>query len=104
MSRCSTKEACMKPFFKTLAVAGAVACAATASAQVTFYEHEGFQGRSFSSDRQVGNFDRAGFNDRASSVVVRGGWWEACEDARFGGQCVTLRPGNYANPSGMGLK
>jgi uncharacterized protein YcfJ len=86
-----------------LAVAGAVAFATAASAQVTFYEHEGFQGRSFSSDRQVGNFDRAGFNDRASSVIVRGGWWEACEDARFGGQCVTLRPGNYANLAAMGL-
>jgi uncharacterized protein YcfJ len=93
----------MKPYFRMLAVAGAVACAATASAQVTFFEHEGFQGRSFTADRQVGNFDRAGFNDRASSVIVRGGWWEACEDARFGGQCVTLRPGSYANLAGMGL-
>ena len=93
----------MKSRFRMLAVAGALACAATASAQVTFFEHEGFQGRSFSSDRQIGNFDRAGFNARASSVIVRDGWWEACEDARFGGQCVTLRPGSYANLSAMGL-
>jgi uncharacterized protein YcfJ len=93
----------MKPFFKTLAVAGAVACAATASAQVTFFEHEGFQGRSITVDRQMGNFDRAEFNDRASSVVVRGGWWQACQDARFEGQCVTLRPGSYANLAAMGL-
>jgi uncharacterized protein YcfJ len=93
----------MKPYLKMLAVAGAVACAATASAQVTFFEHEGFQGRSFTADQQVGNFDRMGFNDRASSAIVRGGWWEACEDARFGGQCVTLRPGSYANLAGMGL-
>ena len=93
----------MKPFFKTLAVAGAVACAATASAQVTFFEHEGFQGRSITVDRQMGNFDRADFNDRASSVIVRGGWWQACQDARFEGQCVTLRPGSYANLAAMGL-
>jgi len=93
----------MKPYFKMLAVAGAVACAATASAQVTFFEHDSFQGRQFSANQQVGNFDRAGFNDRASSVIVRGGWWEACEDARFGGQCVTLRPGSYANLAAMGL-
>jgi len=94
----------MNTRFKMLAVAGAVACAAaTASAQVTFYEHEGFQGRSFSADRPVGNFDREGFNDRASSVIVRGGSWQACEDARFGGQCVTLRPGNYPNLAAMGL-
>jgi len=93
----------MKLLFKTLAVTGALACAATASAQVTFYEHEGFQGRSITVDRQMGNFDRAEFNDRASSVVVRGGWWQACEDARFEGQCVTLRPGSYANLAAMGL-
>jgi len=37
----------MKPYFKMLAVAGAVACAATASAQVTFFEHDSFQGGSF---------------------------------------------------------
>jgi uncharacterized protein YcfJ len=93
----------MKSKFKMLAVAGAVAFATAASAQVTFYEHEGFQGRSFTADRPVGNFDRAGFNDRASSVVVRGGFWQACEDARFGGQCVTLRPGDYPNLASMGV-
>jgi hypothetical protein len=78
-------------------------CATAASAQVTFFEHDGFQGQQFTADRQVGNFDRAGFNDRASSVIVRGGWWEACEDARFGGQCVTLRPGSYSNLAAIGL-
>jgi len=86
-----------------LAVAGAVACATAASAQVTFYEHERFAGRSFTTDRQVGNFGRMGFNDRASSAVVRGGWWEVCDNARFGGACVTLRPGSYANFAAMGL-
>jgi uncharacterized protein YcfJ len=93
----------MKTRFKMLAVAGAVAFATAASAQVTVYEHDGFQGRSFSADRPVGNFERSGFNDRASSVIVRGGLWEACEDRRFGGQCVTLRPGNYPNLGSMGL-
>jgi uncharacterized protein YcfJ len=92
----------MKPHFRMLAAAGAVAFATAASAQVTFYEHEGFQGRSFTSDRPIANFERSGFNDRASSVIVRGGWWEACEDRRFGGQCVTLRPGNYPNLAAMG--
>ena len=51
----------------------------------------------------VGNFERFGFNDSASSVIVRGGWWELCEDARFSGSCVTLRPGSYGSLAAMGL-
>ena len=72
-------------------------------AQVTFYEHEGFQGRSFVSSKQVANFERFGFNDRASSVEVLGDRWEVCEDIRFRGRCVVLRPGRYPSLSAMGL-
>ena len=76
---------------------------APAAARVTFYEREGFQGRSFTTGKQVGNFARFGFNDRASSVDVLGDRWEACEDVRFGGRCVILRPGRYASLASMGL-
>jgi len=93
----------MQSRLKALAAGVALLCAAQASAQVTFFEDQGFAGRSFTADRQLGNFDRAGFNDRASSVIVRGGWWELCEDARFAGNCVTLRPGSYGNLRSMGL-
>jgi len=85
-----------------LALAG-VAIATQASAQVTFYEREGFQGQSFTTESQIGNFERYGFNDRASSVVVLRDRWEACEDARFGGRCVVLRPGRYPSLAAMGL-
>ena len=85
-----------------LAVAG-VAIAAQATAQVTFYEREGFEGRSFTTDKQVGNFERYGFNDRASSVVVVRDRWEVCEDARFSGRCIVLRPGRYPSLAAMGL-
>ena len=85
-----------------LAVA-AVAISTQAAAQVTFYEREGFQGRSFTTEKQVGNFERFGFNDRASSVVVIGDRWEVCEDARFSGRCVVLRPGRYPSLAAMGL-
>jgi len=44
-----------------------------ASAQVTFYEHDNFEGRAFTTQRPVDDFTRLGFNDRASSVVVSGG-------------------------------
>jgi uncharacterized protein YcfJ len=72
-------------------------------AQITFYENEGFAGRSFSTQQRVGDFQRQGFNDRASSVVVLGDRWEACEDVRFGGRCVVLRPGRYPSLAAMGL-
>ena len=76
---------------------------APAAAQVTFYEREGFQGRSFTTEKQVGNFERFGFNDRASSVEVLGERWEVCQDARFRGRCVVLRPGGYPSLAAMGL-
>lgn len=86
----------------TLAVA-ATAFAAQAAAQVTFYEEEGFQGRSFTSQQRIWNFERFGFNDRASSAIVAGNRWEICEDARFEGRCVVLRPGRYPSLASMGL-
>ncbi|MEO8849879.1 MAG: beta/gamma crystallin-related protein [Casimicrobiaceae bacterium] len=70
---------------------------------VTFYQNDGFRGRSFGQDRPIANFQRFGFNDQASSVVIRRGEWEICTDARFAGRCVTLRPGSYPNLAAMGL-
>jgi hypothetical protein len=85
-----------------LAVAG-LAIATQATAQVTFYERDGFDGRSFSTTKQIGNFERYGFNDRASSVIVLRDRWEVCENAKFSGRCVVLRPGRYPSLAAMGL-
>src|SRR5437868_13016629 len=85
-----------------LAMAG-LAFTTQAAAQITFYEHEGFAGRSFTTQKQIGNFERFGFNDRASSVVVQRDRWEVCEDLRFSGKCVVLRPGRYPSLGAMGL-
>ena len=74
-----------------------------AAAQVTFFENDNFNGRSFTANRQVGNFARNGFNDLASSARVRGGRWEVCTDAGFGGRCVVLRQGNYPSFRQLGL-
>ena len=71
--------------------------------QVVFYEHEGFEGRSFTAETPVVDFRAAGFNDSASSVVVRGSRWEVCDAIRYAGRCVVLRPGQYASLSAMGL-
>ena len=88
-----------------LAMAG-VALSCQVAAEVTLYEHDGYQGRSFTTERQINNLDRFGFNDRSSSVVVGGNrWerWEVCEDARFRGRCVILRRGEYPSLAAMGL-
>jgi uncharacterized protein YcfJ len=85
-----------------LALAG-FALAASACAQITFYEREGFQGRSFNTSRTVPDFQRFGFNDRASSVIVSSARWEVCQDATFKGRCVVLRPGQYPSLAAMGL-
>jgi hypothetical protein len=74
-----------------------------AYAHVTFYEHEGYNGRSFTSEGQVDNFQQFGFNDLASSVDVVGERWEVCENAGFNGRCVVLRPGRYPSVMAMGL-
>ena len=83
--------------------ATALALAAQATAQITFYENDGFRGRTFATDRRIGNLERVGFNDRASSVVVDRGRWEVCEDIRFEGRCTILRRGSYDSLRGMGL-
>jgi len=74
-----------------------------ANAQVIFYEHENFEGRKFSTESQVVDFVRYGFNDRASSVIVLHDNWEVCQDSKFRGQCMVLRPGRYSSLRSMGM-
>ncbi len=75
--------------------AATLVTATPALAQVTFYEHDDFRGRAVTVDRAVDNFQRLRFNDIASSMVVRGGYWEICEDAGYQGRCMVLQPGRY---------
>jgi uncharacterized protein YcfJ len=77
--------------------------AAAVVPQVTFYERERFDGRSFVATGQVANLQRQGFRDRAASAVVVGERWEVCNDVRFRGACVVLRPGRYPSLAAMGL-
>ena len=93
----------MNALMKIALAAAGVAMATQASAQITFYEREGFQGQSFTADGQIGNLQRYGFNDLASSVQVLRDRWEVCEDAGFNGRCVVLRPGRYSSLTAMGL-
>lgn len=91
------------PFLKPIVAAVALLAAGHALAQVTFYEGEGFRGRTFAANRTIDNFSNYGFNDRASSVIVDRGRWEVCEDAGFNGRCVVLRQGSYDSLRRLGL-
>jgi uncharacterized protein YcfJ len=93
----------MKRKLQALFAACGIAVATHAAAQITFYEGEGFTGRGFSTADRIWNFDRIGFNDRASSVVVERGRWEVCDRARFEGRCVILRHGSYPSLRQVGL-
>jgi hypothetical protein len=93
----------MKRWRTLLGVALAALATGAAAQSVTFYQNEGFHGRSFSQDGPIANFEHFGFNDRASSLVIRRGAWEVCSDAGYRGRCVTLRAGNYPNLGAMGL-
>ena len=86
-----------------LAASAALLFSAPALAQVTFYENRDFEGRSLTAQGNLPNLARNGFNDRASSAVVRSGQWEICEDSDFQGRCAVLRPGQYATLSSMGM-
>ena len=88
---------------KYLPAVFALAAATQAAAQVTFYEAEGFRGRAVTASRTIPNFERIGFNDRASSAIVDRGQWEVCEDAGFRGRCVVLRRGNYPSLGSMDM-
>ena len=53
-------------------------------------------------DRPTADLSRANFNNRAESAIVRGGSWEVCSDADYGGSCLALAPGRYPNLGSFG--
>jgi Beta/Gamma crystallin len=93
----------MHTFFHAALAAAALALAAPALAQITFYEHEGFRGRAHTTAGALDSFAGWSFNDRASSVVVDKGRWEVCEGVGFSGRCALLSPGAYDRLGAMGL-
>lgn len=61
------------------------------------FEGPNLTGRSFAMNAEVAaNLGNTGFNDRASSVRVEGGYWIFCGDANFQGECLTFGPGDYS--------
>ncbi|MFP5390495.1 MAG: beta/gamma crystallin family protein [Gammaproteobacteria bacterium] len=70
--------------------------------ELTLFSRPGFGGRDITLQGPVRNLTDMGFNDRASSLVVRSGRWELCEHADFRGECITLGPGEYADLNRLG--
>jgi hypothetical protein len=76
----------------------AAAAASPASAQyrdsrfgeLILYDQPGFQGERRVYTAGVDDLSFEGFNDRASSVEVRGGAWQLCEARSLGGRCITV--------------
>ncbi|HTH79190.1 MAG TPA: beta/gamma crystallin-related protein [Ramlibacter sp.] len=93
----------MKKSVQAVLAITALAAAGHAAAQITMYEGENFRGRSMTVNDRVGNLDRSGFNDRASSIIVERGRWLVCEHERFEGRCVVLRRGSYPSLREVGL-
>ena len=74
-----------------------------ALAQITLYPREGWRGRPVNVNNSIRDLRSAGFDNRASSVVVERGRWEVCSLPNFQGECRILRRGSYESLSGMGL-
>jgi hypothetical protein len=54
-----------------------------------------FEGPQVELSQDVRALNDVGFNDRATSLIIREGRWEFCEHADFRGECVVLGPGRY---------
>jgi hypothetical protein len=75
--------------------AAILAQAGAHAGELTLYTHDNFNGREVTLRGTTANLSELGFNDRASSMVVRSGRWEVCVDADFGGGCNVVEPGEY---------
>ncbi len=81
----------------------ALASGIAGAGEITLYEDDNFGGQRFTARGPISDLGGSGFNDRASSVDVRGGPWQLCTDSSYRGDCVTLAPGTYRSLGAMGL-
>ncbi|MCC6196495.1 MAG: beta/gamma crystallin family protein [Burkholderiales bacterium] len=89
-----------------LAYACLTAAAVTGAAgaqEIVLYQNENFDGPRYSASGAVPDLAPTGFNDRASSVTIRGSSFQLCADSYYRGQCITLGPGDYPSLGRMGL-
>ncbi|HSC98860.1 MAG TPA: beta/gamma crystallin-related protein [Casimicrobiaceae bacterium] len=65
--------------------------------EATLFANRDFQGPAMTVRGPSPNLERIGFNDTASSIVVRTGVWEVCSKPYFEGHCAQLQPGEYSS-------
>ena len=83
---------------KRLLAAAAVLATLTHTAfagELTLFADSDFRGARVTVQSDVRDLRQLNFNDRVSSVVVRSGTWELCQDSNFGGRCAQFGPGEY---------
>ncbi|MET3134699.1 hypothetical protein AAKU55_005001 [Oxalobacteraceae bacterium GrIS 1.11] len=87
----------MKPTLKSALLAAAILFSQVAAhaGELTLYSHDSFHGREVTLREVTPDLVALGFNDKASSMVVRSGRWEVCVDAEFRGTCAVFEPGEY---------
>jgi hypothetical protein len=64
--------------------------------EIILYDHANFGGNTRTLRAQVSDFDDIGFDNKASSLIVRSGRWELCQHDHFDGACLIYGPGRYA--------
>jgi hypothetical protein len=74
-----------------------------ASGSVTLFDDTNFGGGFLNLSGSSGNLQNQGFNDITSSVRIRAGTWQLCEDVNYQGRCAQVNPGNYSNMQRLGL-
>jgi hypothetical protein len=94
----------MEAIMKKLALAVSLAAlSGAASAQLTLFEHDNFQGSRFDVRGAVENLGNTGFNDKASVHPHPRRQLAGLRRRVFRGHCITLRPGDYPSLGTMGM-
>ncbi|MEB0135956.1 beta/gamma crystallin-related protein [Actimicrobium sp. CCC2.4] len=81
--------------FTVLLVLAGLSSGVARAGEINLFEQRDFGGRAVALRETTPSLSRFGFNDRASSIVVRGGRWEVCSDDDFNGFCAVLERGDY---------
>jgi hypothetical protein len=71
------------------------------NAAVVLYDDGDYSGKSLAVNGPIASLGKHGMGDRISSVEVRRGVWQLCEDSNYEGTCTTLEPGRHHLSGGM---
>lgn len=84
----------MKRLLAAAAVLATLSHAAFAG-ELTLFADSDFRGARVTLQGDARDLRQMNFNDRVSSLVVRSGTWELCQDSNFSGRCAQFGPGEY---------